>query len=173
MAKERKIVDYSRFHEVLINMNPSQQWFDEWGEDAIACDGNIRNFPYFKKIENDISFFKQVEGMKSSLEIKKKDIKATMKEYSGIKDENFEERIKQCNKCLNMEINNYEKFEYLKFIFSNIDYLRREDVLEYEQECKTVIKAITSVFITRELRKDKTFDHFCKNRNFFLQVLFF
>ena len=110
--------------------------------------------------------------MKLSLKREKEYIKNDIKKYPNLKDENFKERLKQCNKCLEMEIDNYEKFEYLNFIYSNITSLGCKEIKTYEEYHKTVRNIITSVFIAKELTNSSLFNSFCKQKNIFVQCLY-
>lgn len=171
MAKQRKIVDYSRFHEVFINMNPSQQWFDEWGEDVIACHGSIKYFPYFRKNRDNIDFIEQVKSLQTTLMAIKNNIEITVKNNPGIKDPNYRERLKKCNEYLNAEIITYEKLEQLNFITTHIKNMSYEDIKQYEEDCKKVRNSIISAFIAIELNKDKAFTVFSYSSSIWIQLL--
>lgn len=171
MEKKRKIVDYSRFHEVLTNMNPSQQWFDEWREDAIACYGSIKYFPYFRKNRDNIDFIEQVKSLQTTLMAIKNNIEITVKNNPDIKDPNYRERLKKCNEYLNAEIITYEKLEQLSFIVTNIQTMSYEEIKQYEEDCKKVRNSIISAFIAIELNKDKDFTVFSYSSSIWIQFL--
>lgn len=171
MAKQRKIVDYSRFHEIMVNLNPTEQWNDEWLEDIRDCCGNIKKFPYFKKIENNIDFTSLVESKKESLKYHKKNIEAEIEKHPGLNDPDYRERLNQCNKCLEMNVNSYERLEYLNFVYTNIRYLHFEDMNQYKKECEQLRQVIASAFIAVELNKNKLFRFFSSLSSIWSQLL--